>query len=227
MATKKAKEPPAPAGRKLLEIPGDAADREQLIAGLTAEGLFTNAILMQTFSAKVAGEIGITEAVKALRSTIKEVNRGDLSAAETVLVGQAAALNAMFAELARRAGLNMGEHLGAAETYMRLALKAQSQCRATLETLAAIKSPPVVFARQANINNGGQQQVNNGAQAEAPRAPAHFSHASAHAAKPEPEQTGLLGVNDGQGLDTRAPGTASRTDPHLATVGAIDRPAHR
>ena len=44
----------------------------------------------------------------------------------------------------------MNEHLPAAETYMRLALKAQSQCRATLETLANIKNPPTVFARQAN-----------------------------------------------------------------------------
>jgi hypothetical protein len=37
---------------------------------------------------------------------------------------------------------------------MRLALKAQSQCRATLETLAQIKNPPVVLARQANIAQG-------------------------------------------------------------------------
>jgi hypothetical protein len=36
-----------------------------------------------------------------------------------------------------------------------LALKAQSQCRATLETLAAIKNPqPVAFVRQANIAHG-------------------------------------------------------------------------
>jgi hypothetical protein len=34
---------------------------------------------------------------------------------------------------------------------MRLALRAQGQCRATLETLAVMKSPPTVFARQANI----------------------------------------------------------------------------
>ena len=47
------------------------------------------------------------------------------------------------------------------ETYMRMALKAQSQCRATLKTLANIKNPPVVFARQANIAQG-PQQVNNG-----------------------------------------------------------------
>ena len=42
---------------------------------------------------------------------------------------------------------------------MRMAMKAQNQCRMTLETLATIKNPPVVFAKQANINNGGQQQV--------------------------------------------------------------------
>ena len=29
------------------------------------------------------------------------------------------------------------------DRYMRLALKAQAQCRATLETLATVKNPPV------------------------------------------------------------------------------------
>ena len=58
------------------------------------------------------------------------------------------------------AALNMGEYPQAFERYMQLALKAQSQCRATLETLAAIKNPPIVYARQANIANG-PQQVNN------------------------------------------------------------------
>jgi hypothetical protein len=59
--------------------------------------------------------------------------------------------------------LNLGEYINAAERYMRLALKAQAQCRATIETLAALKSPPVVYARQANV--AGQQQVNNYASA--------------------------------------------------------------
>ena len=54
--------------------------------------------------------------------------------------------------------------------YLRLALKAQSQCRATLATLAAVKNPqPVAFVRQANIAHG-PQQVNNAAAAEASRA---------------------------------------------------------
>jgi hypothetical protein len=45
---------------------------------------------------------------------------------------------------------------------MRLALKAQAQCRATIETLATMKNPPLVIAKQANIS-AGHQQVNNGA----------------------------------------------------------------
>ena len=80
---------------------------------------------------------------------------------EAMLSAQAVALNAIFGEFARRAAVNMGEHIGAMETYARLAMKAQSQCRSTIETLAEMKNPPVVFARQANISNG-PQQVNNG-----------------------------------------------------------------
>jgi hypothetical protein len=44
---------------------------------------------------------------------------------------------------------------------MRMALRAQNQCRATLQTLAAIKNPPVVFANRANIASG-PHPVNNG-----------------------------------------------------------------
>jgi hypothetical protein len=43
------------------------------------------------------------------------------------------------------------------EAYLRLGLKAQSQSRATLETLSRIKNPqPVAFVRQANIAHGPQ-----------------------------------------------------------------------
>jgi hypothetical protein len=160
-----------------------------------------------------------------LKETAKAVNGGDLSGAESMLTAQATALNAVFGELSRRAALNMGEYLGATESYMRLALKAQGQCRATLETLAAIKNPPVVFARQANINNGGQQQVNNGAGPD----PSNSSQARAgsRAAKETIEQTGLLEASDGKRLDARAASTASGTDPNMATVARIDRPAYR
>ena len=78
-----------------------------------------------------------------------------------MLNAQANALNTIFGELCRRASLNMGQHMDTAERYLRLAFKGQGQCRATLETLAAIKNPPLVYAKQANIAHG-PQQVNNG-----------------------------------------------------------------
>jgi hypothetical protein len=66
--------------------------------------------------------------------------------------------------LSHRAALNMGQYVETSERYMRMAMKAQNQCRMTLETLSNIKNPPVIYAKQANIANG-PQQVNNHAHA--------------------------------------------------------------
>ncbi|CAN5858791.1 hypothetical protein BH11PSE8_BH11PSE8_26950 [soil metagenome] len=222
----KAKAPaPAPAsGPNVMQIHGEPEKRERLLADLTTEGLFTNAALMKTFSANIAGEIGITEAVQSLRASLADVNRGDLRCVETMLLAQAAALNAMFAELARRAGANMGQYLDPAEKYMRLALKAQGQCRATLETLAAIKNPPLVFARQANINNGGQQQVNNGPGAPATPSSETSTRPSAHAGKLQSEPSKLLEASDVERLDTGAPRAAGAAHQDVETVGALNRP---
>ena len=65
----------------------------------------------------------------------------------------------MFAELARRAGNNMGEYINAAERYGRLALKAQSNCRATLEALAKLHQPREQTVKHVHVNEGGQAVV--------------------------------------------------------------------
>ena len=95
----------------------------------------------------------------ALGEQIGKVRAGDMSRPEAMLVAQAHTLDAMFNSLAQqsRGCLLMPQF----ETVMRLAFKAQSQCRTTLETLAEIRHPrPVAFVHQANIANG-PQQVNN------------------------------------------------------------------
>ena len=97
---------------------------------------------------------------KTLTQQTNEIAKGNMSRCESMLISQAHTLDELFNNLARRAALNMGEHMQAVETYFRLALKAQSQCRATLETLSTIKNPPVIFAKQANISTGNQQ-INN------------------------------------------------------------------
>lgn len=93
----------------------------------------------------------------------KLVQGGDMSGPEAMLVSQAHALDVLFSSLAQKAALNMGGgFLQATESYLRLALKAQSQCRTTIEALGELKQPrSATFIKQANI--AGQQQVNNGA----------------------------------------------------------------
>lgn len=99
--------------------------------------------------------------LEALREQTQVVQQGDMKAAEAMLINQATALQSLFVKLTET-GLKTGL-LRQQETALRLALKAQSQCRATLETLANIKNPPIVYARQANVTTG-PQQINNGVQ---------------------------------------------------------------
>lgn len=153
----------------VAEQPGKS--HERILADMAAAGALSSAHVMATFAKPMMGELALAECINALRDTSQAINGGDLSSAEAMLAAQAASLNAIFAETARRAAANMGQHLGATETYLRLALKAQTQCRATLETLATIKNPPTVFARQANIAHG-PQQVNNGVSGTSTHGPA-------------------------------------------------------
>jgi len=160
------------------------------------------------------GPTDLTATHHAITTLVERVHSGDMRDVETTLVAQAAALNHLFTELSRRAALNMGEYLGAAETYMRLALRAQNQSRMTLETLSAIKNPPVVFAKQANIAHG-HQQVNNGEASLAVRAPETSNR-----------QTELLEPSHAkpEWLDAGASRATTPGHPTMATVEAIKRP---
>lgn len=217
MAKTKTPEPTPKSRRLEIEArPGVSEDR--LATDLVAQGEATNASTALRFVNAEHGELSLTDMVASLREQGEAVNRGNLAVAERMLNAQAVALNAMFAELARRGAANMGTHLPATETYLRLALKAQAQSRATVETLAALKNPPVVFARQANIAHG-PQQVNNG---QAPAAAAQVDATAPRAKQTVNEQTELLGVNDGERVDFRAPRAAGAANPHLAPVGGLD-----
>ena len=101
----------------------------------------------------------IAALAKTLSSQIDDVNNGNMQRPEAMLLAQAHTLDQLFNTLAQRA--HKRETVTSCEIHLRLAFKAQNQCRSTLETLAAIKNPPVVFAKQANISSG-HQQINNG-----------------------------------------------------------------
>jgi len=120
-----------------------------------------NTQTVRLFARGTAGVVDLTESVALMQAKTEQVQNGDLSGPEAILTAQAVALDVIFTEMARRAALNMGEHLQATDTYLRLAMRAQGQCRATLQTLGELKNPrQVAFVKQANIANG-YQQVNN------------------------------------------------------------------
>ena len=111
---------------------------------------------------KFAGDSDLSELLENLHERVKKVQGGDMQPVEAMLYGQAMTLQTIFTSLARRAASQ--EYLKQIQTFLGLALKAQAQCRATLEALAEIKNPrPVAFVQQANITSG-PQQVNNGMQ---------------------------------------------------------------
>ena len=141
-----------------------------------------------------------------LRQAGDEAVAGKLDRYERMLASQALTLDCMFQNLAERAGRQ--QTLPGLETLLRMALKAQSQSRATVEALAAIKNP-MPYIRQANIAQG-HQQVNNG-------------RGRARAEKSESAPNKLLEVHDGQRLEPGAQAAAGRDDPALAAVGEIDR----
>jgi hypothetical protein len=157
--------------------------------------------------ANLADEIDVPGLLATLRDHASAISEGDLSRAEAMLINQADALQAIFVSLTERSLRQ--EYLVHAEGFMRLALKAQSQCRATLETLSNVKNPPVIYARQANVTTG-PQQINNG-----------VDPTRARENQNTPNQ--LLGVADELRQDSRASGYTVKDDPPLEAVAKVHR----
>ncbi len=158
------------------------------------------------------GNLDLLGLIDALTAQTKAVNDGDLGRGEAMLTAQAHILDAVFNNLARRA-IN-AEYMDNLDRYLKLALRAQSQCRATWEALATMKNPPMMgYVRQANIAHG-HQQVNNAA--------SNAGHTS-RARENADLQSKLLEVNDAERLDFGAAGAPGRANPAMASVGEIDR----
>jgi hypothetical protein len=146
----------------------------------------------------------INALIDELGGQVEAVNEGDMSRPEALLIAQAHTLDALFGRLLDASIKNMGEYLSATESYMRLALKAQSQCAQTIRVLNELKSPKnVAFIQQANLSNG-HQQVNN--------SPAREN---------DNQQNELLEAQHGERLDFGTQAAAGGADKDMETVGAI------
>ncbi len=174
---------------------------------ITAPEVAAHRVIMACEHQDLTAPLDVPGMLLMLKDQGAAFSSGDMTHAEAMLSAQATALQTLFARLTEKA--MMQSHMPNLEAFMRLALRAQSQSRATLQTLAAIKNPPVIYAKQANVTTG-PQQVNNGV--------------AAPSRNPEVEnqQNKLLEADDGKWLDPRAAGATSGGDTTLEALGKFD-----
>jgi hypothetical protein len=133
--------------------------KEEALAEFNSKSEFLSTGVKESFDIGLGEDFNFQSTMQVLEKTIAQIQSGDLSKIEEMYISQAVALEVMFTSLARRAKAQ--EKLLQYETHMRFALKAQNQCRATLQALVQLKQPSnTTFVKQANIAQG-HQQVNN------------------------------------------------------------------
>lgn len=119
----------------------------------------TVAQLLKANLGDAANAPGMADYADAINAQADKAKTGDLAFASRMLAAQALTLDGIFAEMARRMALNMGDYLGATETYARIALKAQAGSRATLAELAKLHQPREQTVRHVHVNEGGQAVI--------------------------------------------------------------------
>jgi hypothetical protein len=161
---------------------------------------------------KAAGPLDVNEYRKQIGAQAELVKSGDLSRPEEILSAQVGTLDMLFNILADKALRNItGGYREAGDAYLRMAMKAQAQCRTAIEAIGELKYPKSpTFIRQQNI--AAQQQVNN--------YPAGEKIV-------EKEANELMEMTNGERMDGGAAGKAIGHDPQLAAMGTIDGANHR
>ena len=164
------------------------------------------AVLSDSFTSAILPKAEIADVSSRLSDKITTIQDGDMKPIEAMLIGQAQALQTMFVSLGRQA--TSKTQLNQYIAFMNLALKAQSQSRATIQALVELKYPKqATFVKQANIAHG-HQQVNNPTS----------THTPAHAKAIENQPNELLSEMNHAALDSNGTATTSTTDKAMATV---------
>ncbi len=199
----KAKKPET--GKNTLEIKAeDGEDRDVLLAKVALSpgprhAALASSLAVNLFSDKHQSPIMASTA--ALSETMAAAARGDKAMASSILAAQAVVLDTMFTELARRSAANFGQYVETADRYMRLALKAQANCRATLEALAKLHQPREQTVKHIHVNEGGQAIVADQIHQHAGGRENGKSNEQSHATGAAGESPALLGTNtEGNGV---------------------------
>jgi hypothetical protein len=195
----------APKERPLNVQAKEGETEPQSMARVAMEPHLRHGILAKTLTeksiGKLPGEPQLADFTDAVLGRTANQSGLFLEAATQTMLAQAHSLDAIFTEMARRAAVNMGEYIGAAETYMRMALKAQAGSRATFEAVAKMHQPREQTVKHVHINEGGQAVVADNFHQHAGGQGIGKSNEQSHAARaagdcaalpsPDPERDGV------------------------------------
>jgi len=159
----KAKKPTKAESANVLEVAGkNDAERDEKIANLALTPGVRHAVLSSRFATGLVGgahELPVPARIGVIGEAMAKGRAGNKAMASDMLTAQAVVLDTMFTELAHRAANNLGHYIDASERYARLALKAQANCRATLEALGKLHQPREQTVKHVHVNEGGQAIV--------------------------------------------------------------------
>ena len=192
------------------QITAGKADEDQAIARTVLRPTVQAAFTLRACGG-LYRNVELSGLVDALTEQTRASSEGNLKQAEAMLTPQAHVLDALFNRLTRIA-MN-AEHLDTADRYLKLALRAQSQCRATWEAISAIQNPPMAgYVAQANIARN-QQIINETSTRAVARENGNLQNELLEQSKHEPDKW----------LDRGAPEEAVEVDQDLETVEEVNR----
>lgn len=136
---------------------GSKPSRKELLAELSVRPEMRHSMAAMQFTVPFMGEEAEwSDLTTAYQKQLSEAAQGNLDNTSRMLMAQALTLDSIFTRMAERAAANIREFPDATKKYMLLALKAQSNSRATLEALARIHQPREQIVKHVNVNEGGQ-----------------------------------------------------------------------
>ena len=186
--------------KKIRVEPEDDNTKAKVAATIACEPTFKAALTAQLYAPALEQELDTVAMHSKTAELAYNAKNEGLGEIEVMMAAQIYALDSIFHYTAGRAKANMGQYPHAADMYMRLALKAQTQCRSTAETLSAIKNPRA-YIRQTNIAQN--QQINNSE---------NFTD----------QTTELLSEQNHATLDFGGKSASGRTNSTLAALEAIN-----
>ena len=212
---------PKSADMTLILRPRDGETDQEAQARTLLEPFMRHGLVAGTFASRALGPTqdkpSLMDNANRVEAMARAAASGDLSSTSHMLSSQAMTLDAMFTELARCVALNMNEYPQAAEKYARLAMKAQSNSRATLEALAKLHQPREQTVRHLHVNDGGQaivaEQFHHHAGGKQNDVSAEQSHATG-TAETVGGSAALLGQDAGGNPVPVSSGQGSETVPH-------------